>query len=117
MKRLRLLAVSLSVLLALFATTAASAHLHGITPLLTLAGDCGVTSVSNTGANRAQGDPIAGLIPRDVGKRHWMSGMEASSRPWAAPLMAPKDRARRKEGREPSVLSLRPAPAPRKHPS
>jgi hypothetical protein len=67
MKQLRLLAVSLSVLLALFATTAASAHVHGITPLLTLAGDCGVTSVSNTGANHAQGDPIAGLIPRDVG--------------------------------------------------
>jgi hypothetical protein len=67
MKRLCLLAVSLSVLVALVATTAASAHVHGITPLLTLAGDCGVTSVSNTGANRAQGDPIAGLIPRDVG--------------------------------------------------
>jgi hypothetical protein len=67
MKRLRLPAASLSVLLALFATTAASAHVHGITPLLTLARDCGVTSVSNTGANRAQGDPITGLIPRDVG--------------------------------------------------
>jgi hypothetical protein len=67
MKRLSLLAVSLSLLLALFVTTTASAHVHGITPLLTLAGDCGVTSVSNTGANRAQGDPITGLIPRDVG--------------------------------------------------
>jgi hypothetical protein len=67
MKRLSLLAVSLSLLLALFVTTTASAHVHGITPLLTLAGDCGVTSVSNTGANRAQGDPIPGLIPRDVG--------------------------------------------------
>jgi len=46
---------------------AARAHVHGITPLLTLANQCGVTSVSNTGANRAQGDPITGLIPRDVG--------------------------------------------------
>jgi hypothetical protein len=26
-----------------------------------------VTDIANTGANRAQGDPITGLIPRDVG--------------------------------------------------
>ena len=45
----------------------AGAHVHGITPLLTLANECGVTTLSNTGANRAQGDPITGLIPRDVG--------------------------------------------------
>jgi hypothetical protein len=45
----------------------AGAHVHGITPLLTLANECGVTSLANTGANRAQGDPITGLIPRDVG--------------------------------------------------
>jgi hypothetical protein len=40
---------------------------HGITPLITLAQQCDVTSLSNTGANRAQGEPITGLIPRDVG--------------------------------------------------
>ena len=45
----------------------AGAHVHGITPLLTLANECGVTSLANTGANRAQGDPITGLIPQDVG--------------------------------------------------
>lgn len=45
----------------------ASAHVHGLTPLSTLANDCGVTTLSNTGANRAQGSPITGLIPRDVG--------------------------------------------------
>ena len=45
----------------------ASAHVHGITPLATLANVCGVTDLSNTGANRAQGAPITGLIPRDVG--------------------------------------------------
>lgn len=45
----------------------AGAHVHGITPLLTLANECGVTSLANTGANRAQGAPITGLIPRDVG--------------------------------------------------
>jgi hypothetical protein len=49
------------------AAAPASAHVHGITPLLTLANECGVTSLDNTGANRAQGDPITGLIPRDVG--------------------------------------------------
>jgi urease alpha subunit len=46
----------------------ASAHVHGITPLQTLAVECGVTTLANTGANRAQGDPITGLIPRDVGQ-------------------------------------------------
>ena len=48
---------------------AASAHVHGITPLL----QCGNTAVN--GANRtdltpaaaANGGPITGLIPRDVG--------------------------------------------------
>ena len=43
------------------------AHVHGITPLLTLANECGVTTLANTGANQAEGDPITGLIPRDVG--------------------------------------------------
>jgi urease alpha subunit len=56
------------VVLGLATTTGtADAHVHGITPLLTLANECGVTTLSNTGANRAQGDPITGLIPRDVG--------------------------------------------------
>jgi hypothetical protein len=48
----------------------ASAHVHGITPLLV----CGNTAID--GANRtdstpaamANGGPITGLIPRDVGK-------------------------------------------------
>jgi hypothetical protein len=48
---------------------AASAHVHGITPLLA----CGNTAIN--GANRTDstpaaatsGGPIAGLIPRDVG--------------------------------------------------
>lgn len=48
---------------------AASAHVHGITPLLA----CGNTAIN--GANRtdstpaaaANGGPITGLIPRDVG--------------------------------------------------
>jgi hypothetical protein len=52
---------------AAIAPASASAHVHGITPLLTLANECGVTSIDNTGANRAQGAPITGLIPQDVG--------------------------------------------------
>ncbi|MCA1834058.1 MAG: hypothetical protein ABR548_00220 [Actinomycetota bacterium] len=46
----------------------AAAHVHGITPLHTIATECGVTTEANTGANRAQGEPIHGLIPRDVGQ-------------------------------------------------
>jgi hypothetical protein len=65
MKRLLLLVV-LVVGLAIPAGSA-RAHVHGITPLLALANQCGVTSVENTGANRAQGAPITGLIPSDVG--------------------------------------------------
>jgi hypothetical protein len=50
------------------AVAPAGAHVHGITPLLTLANECEVTSLANTGANRTQGAPITGLIPRDVGQ-------------------------------------------------
>jgi hypothetical protein len=66
--RLRTLAAAAVVAGATLApATAASAHVHGITPLLTLANECGVTSLENTGANRTQSDVITGLIPRDVG--------------------------------------------------
>jgi hypothetical protein len=65
MKRLLFVVVFLFGLA--FTGGTARAHVHGITPLLTLANQCGVTSLSNTGANRAQGTPITGLIPRDVG--------------------------------------------------
>jgi hypothetical protein len=58
--------VVLIAALALAAGTA-RAHVHGITPLSTLAEECGVTTESNTGANRAVNDVITGLIPRDVG--------------------------------------------------
>ena len=61
--------VALAGAVAGFAVLAApaGAHVHGVTPLLTLANECGVTSLANTGANRTQGAPITGLIPRDVG--------------------------------------------------
>jgi hypothetical protein len=53
--------------IATVAAAPAAAHVHGITPLLRIANECGVTSLANTGANRAQGAPITDLIPRDVG--------------------------------------------------
>ncbi len=66
--RIRLAVLALSVtLMTLIPAAGAFAHVHGITPLLTLANECGVTSVGNTGANRAQSDKIAGLIPSSVG--------------------------------------------------
>jgi hypothetical protein len=64
------------------AAAPATAHVHGITPLLTLANECGVTSLANTGANRAQGAPITGLIPRDVGQ----SGLDAGDGGFNAPV-------------------------------
>jgi hypothetical protein len=49
---------------------AASAHVHGITPLLRCGGDLSVTGANRTDdtpASAANGGPIQGLIPRDVG--------------------------------------------------
>jgi hypothetical protein len=71
MKRLAVVVV-LGVTFAL--PTAAAGHVHGITPLNRLADLCGVTTKANTGANRAQGSPIAGLIPRDVGEAPLTNG-------------------------------------------
>jgi hypothetical protein len=48
----------------------ASAHVHGITPLLRCGGDLSVTGANRTDqtpASSANGGPIQGLIPRDVG--------------------------------------------------
>jgi hypothetical protein len=63
----RLFVLVVLVIAAALSAGTASAHVHGITPLSTLAEECGVTSESNTGANRAINDVITGLIPRDVG--------------------------------------------------
>jgi hypothetical protein len=54
----------------LLPTTGASAHVHGITPLLRCGGDLSVTGANRTDqtpASAANGGPITGLIPRDVG--------------------------------------------------
>ena len=61
MRRIVLI-MMLAALLVLMVAPAASAHVHGITPLL-----CTGIGNANSGANAAHGDPIGGLIPRDVG--------------------------------------------------
>ena len=67
-KRL-LLIVAIAGGLATVPGAAASAHVHGITPLLV----CGNTAVDGanrtdtTPASATNGGPITGLIPRDVG--------------------------------------------------
>ena len=62
MKKRLLLAVVVSMMAAMMFGGVASAHVHGITPLLDISVDN-----ANSGGNAAQGGPIGGLIPRDVG--------------------------------------------------
>jgi hypothetical protein len=69
MRRAILLLVLIFVLM-LAAVPVASAHVHGITPLI----DCGKANANaggdgtnGTPAAAANGGPIAGLIPRDTG--------------------------------------------------
>jgi hypothetical protein len=51
-------------------SSGASAHVHGITPLLRCGGDVSVTGANqtdNTPASAENDGPITGLIPSDVG--------------------------------------------------
>ncbi len=61
---MRKLVIGLTLAMLLLAATAvpAFAHVHAITPLLS----CTVDN-ANSGAEAAEGDPIKGLIPKDVG--------------------------------------------------
>jgi hypothetical protein len=61
---------------------AAFAHVHAVTPLGTLAHKCGVTSFDNTGANRAQGEPLLtthGPVPIRVGSAPGLPGSGAEA--------------------------------------
>jgi len=62
MRKFLALAVVVVFASAWFAASA-SAHVHGITPLITLATACGVTDIDNTGANRTPAGLFTGLIP------------------------------------------------------
>lgn len=55
------LALLFAALLLATVVVPAFAHVHGVTPLRCLEEN------ENSGANAAEGDPITGLIPRDVG--------------------------------------------------
>ncbi|NJD27041.1 MAG: hypothetical protein FIA92_01950 [Chloroflexi bacterium] len=67
MRRL-ILSLGLASTLALAAAVPALGHVHGITPLLCVGvADDGANRVDDTPAALANGGPIFGLIPRDVG--------------------------------------------------
>jgi len=70
-QRAILVAAALAGTLVLGPATAASAHVHGITPLLRCGGDPSVTGANRTDSTPASaenGGPISGLIPSSVGK-------------------------------------------------
>jgi hypothetical protein len=67
MRRL-LLSLALGVMLALTTVGSALGHVHGITPLRCVGvEDDGANRTDTTPAAAANGGPIFGLIPRDVG--------------------------------------------------
>jgi hypothetical protein len=69
-KRKIMTRIALVGLFALVPATGASAHVHGITPLLRCGGDLSVTGADRTDqtpAGAPNGGPITGLSPRDVG--------------------------------------------------
>jgi hypothetical protein len=62
--------LAISAIVTLGGGTAASAHVHGITPLLRCGGDLSVTGANRTDttpASATNGGPIEGLIPSSVG--------------------------------------------------
>ena len=69
-KRCSALIVALAVVsgMALLPAGPATAHVHGITPLRCVGtADDGANQTDTTPASAANGGPISGLIPRDVG--------------------------------------------------
>ena len=67
MRRL-LLSLTLALMLALTMVGTALGHVHGITPLRCVGvADDGANRTNGTPASTANGGPVGGLIPRDVG--------------------------------------------------
>jgi hypothetical protein len=67
---------------------AASAHVHGITPLLqcsVVPDNAGANQTDVTPAAAANGGPITGLIPRDVGN----SPLDVGDGGFTAPVQCP----------------------------
>ena len=70
MKKKLLMAVVVSMMAAMMFGGVASAHVHGVTPLLDISvddGNSGGNGTNGTPADDANGGPIKGLIPRDTG--------------------------------------------------
>jgi hypothetical protein len=66
----------------------ASAHVHGITPLLqcsVVPANAGANQTDSTPAAAANGGPITGLIPRDVGS----SPLDVQDGGFTAPVQCP----------------------------
>lgn len=66
----------------------ASAHVHGITPLLqcsVVPANAGANQTDSTPAAAANGGPITGLIPRDVGN----SSLDVGDGGFTAPVQCP----------------------------
>lgn len=71
MKKRFLVAITVALLAVAMFSGVASAHVHGITPLLDISVDnanSGGSAVNTTPAAASNGGPIMGLIPRDVGQ-------------------------------------------------
>lgn len=90
MKR-ALITALLTALLVLPMATAASAHVHGITPLSCPGvgnGNSGVVAAEGTPAWATNGGPLTGLIPRDTGKAPLTigdGGFKPANNPHCAP--------------------------------
>jgi hypothetical protein len=72
----------------LIPATAASAHVHGITPLLqcsVVPANAGANQTDVTPASATNGGPISGLIPRDVGS----SPLDIGDGGFSAPVQCP----------------------------
>jgi len=74
MRRL-LLSLALAFTLALATVGTALGHVHGITPLRCVGvADDGANRTNTTPASTANGGPVGGLIPRDVGNAPLTAG-------------------------------------------
>jgi len=83
-----LLVIPLAAVLGLAPTGPASAHVHGITPLLqcsVVPANAGANQTDVTPASAANGGPITGLIPRDVGSAPLTVGEGGFSAPVQCP--------------------------------
>jgi hypothetical protein len=91
MKRLArflLLAFTASGIVGLAPALPASAHVHGITPLLqcsVVPDNAGANQTDSTPASATNGGPISGLIPRDVGN----SPLTVGDGGFSAPVQCP----------------------------